>query len=236
VTNLALAPSDYTLINVPDPRGNGQLLPVYSIVASKFGQVNLLDTNSANNTQVYSGFDISFNARLRGGAQMYGGTSTGRTISKTCDVTDPNSLRFCDQTQYSMPWLTLFKIAGTYPLPFGLQVSGMFQSTPTAFLPMTYLVTRAIAPGLTQPSVSVPLAEPGSQYNDRVNQLDITFARVFKAAMGGHTLRVRPELALYNALNANPVLSQLTVYGPTLGNVSSILNPRVMRVGVTVQF
>ena len=82
----------------------------------------------------------------------------------------------------------------------------------------------------------MPLAQPGSQYNDRVNQLDITFGRVFKAAMGGRTLQVRPELALYNALNANPVLSQLTVFGPTLGNVSSILNPRVMRLGVTVQF
>ena len=173
---------------------------------------------------------------MRGGGQMYGGTSTGRTVSKICDVTDPNSLRFCDQTQFDMPWLTLFKIAGTYPLPWGLRVSGMFQSTPTAFLPMTYLVTRAVAPTLTQPSVSVPLAEPGSQYNDRVNQFDITFAKIFRRAMGGRTLQIRPELALYNALNANPVLSQLTVYGPTLGNVSSILNPRVVRVGVTVQF
>jgi hypothetical protein len=236
VTNLALAESDYTLINVPDPRGNGQLLPVYSIAPSKFGQVNLLDTNSSNNSQVYSGFDISLNARTPGGGQMYGGTSTGRTVSKICDVTDPNSRRFCDQTQFNMPWLTLFKIAGTYPLPFGLRVSGMFQSTPTAFLPMTYLVTRAVAPALTQASVSVPLAEPGSQYNDRVNQLDITFARIFKAAMGGRTVQLRPELALHNALNANPVLSQLTVFGPSLGNVSSILNPRVMRLGVTVQF
>src|SRR5262249_11741568 len=109
-------------------------------------------------------------------------------------------------------------------------------STPTAALTTTYLVTRAIAPGLTQPSVSVPLTEPGSQYNDRVNQLDITFARIFKANMAAKSAQIRPELAIYNALNANPVLSQLTVYGPTLGNVSSILNPRVVRLGLSIQF
>ena len=38
-TNLAVKMSDYTIINVADPRGNGQFLPVYSISPSKFGQV-----------------------------------------------------------------------------------------------------------------------------------------------------------------------------------------------------
>jgi hypothetical protein len=37
-------------------------------------------------------------------------------------------------------------------------------------------------------------------------------------------------------LNANPVLSQLTVWGPTLGNVTTILNPRAVRLGLTIQF
>jgi hypothetical protein len=234
--NLAVSLSDYTILNVVDPRGNGEFLPVYSISPTKFGQLNLLDTNSSNNRQVYRGIDVTLNARLPSGGQMYGGTSTGRTISRICDVTDPNSLRFCDQTQFDMPWRTLFKIAGSYPLPFQLRVSGVFQSTPTGPLTTTYLVTRAIAPGLTQTSVSVPLTEPGSRYNDRVNQLDITFSRTFRAGLGTKTTQLRPEIAVYNALNANPVLSQLTVFGPTLGNVSSILNPRVVRLGLTIQF
>ena len=136
--NLAVSLSDYTILNVADPRGNGEFLPVYSISPSKFGQVNLLDTNSSNNSQVYRGFDITVNARNIGGGQIYGGTSTGRTISTICDVTDPNSLRFCDQAQFDIPWRTLFKVAGTYPLPYGLRVSGVFQSTPTGPLTTTY--------------------------------------------------------------------------------------------------
>ena len=82
----------------------------------------------------------------------------------------------------------------------------------------------------------MPLNEPGSRYNDRVNQLDITLAQTFRAGIRSHTAQLRPEVAIFNALNVNPVLTQLTVYGPTLGNVSSILNPRVVRLGLTVQF
>jgi hypothetical protein len=234
--NLAVSLSDYTILNVPDPRGNGQTLPVYSIAPSKFGLISEIDTNSSNNSQVYRGVDVSFNMRTPGGGQVYGGTSTGHTVSVTCDVTDPNSLRFCDQAQYHIPWLTLFKVAGSYPLPYGLRVSGTFQSTPNAALTQIYVVTRAQAPGLTQASVNVPLNEPGTLYNDRVNQLNFTLLRVFKSPAGSRTITWRPEASLYNALNANPVLSQVATYGPSLGNASSILNPRVLRLGLTVQF
>ncbi len=234
--NLAISLSDYTVLNVPDPRGNGQTLPVYSVSPSKFGQLNAIDTNSANNSQLYRGVDVTFNMRTVGGGQVYGGTSTGHSVSNICDVTDPNSLRFCDQTQYHVPWLTLFKIAGSYPVPYGFRVSGTFQSTPNAALTQIYVVTRAQAPGLTQASVNVPLNEPGTLYNDRVNQLNFTLARVFKTPMGSKNVSWRPEVSLYNALNANPVLSQVTTFGPALGNASSILNPRVLRLGLTVQF
>jgi hypothetical protein len=41
----------------------------------------------------------------------------------------------------------------------------------------------------------------------------------------------RPELAMFNALNAAPVLTETLVYGPNLGKVTSILNARLLRVG-----
>jgi hypothetical protein len=37
-------------------------------------------------------------------------------------------------------------------------------------------------------------------------------------------------------LNANPVLSQTNTYGPSLGNVITILNARMARVGLNVEF
>ena len=43
--------------------------------------------------------------------------STGRQITVTCEVEDPNSQRFCDHRELDIPYLTQFKLAGTYPLP-----------------------------------------------------------------------------------------------------------------------
>jgi hypothetical protein len=115
-------------------------------------------------------------------------------------------------------------------------VSGTFQSTPNADRIITCQVTRTLVPTLSQTSVNVRLNEPGSVYNDRVNPLDVSIARSFRTAVGAKTLDIRPELGIYNMLNANPVLAQLNVYGATLGNVTSIVNPRVFRLGLTVKF
>jgi hypothetical protein len=161
-----------------------------------------------------------------------GGTSTGRTRSVTCDVEDPNNLRFCDQTQYDVPFQTQFKVAGTYALPYGIRLGASLQSQPGTERIINYAVVRSILPTLTQTSVNVRLNEPGSEYNDRLNQLDITLSKSFR----NRGLDVRPELSVFNVLNANPVLVQINTYGPSLGNVTTILSPRALRLGVNVKF
>ena len=45
-----------------------------------------------------------------------GGTSTGRTLSRICDVADPNNWRFCDQSESDVPLQTQFKLAGSIGL------------------------------------------------------------------------------------------------------------------------
>src|SRR4029077_16490754 len=102
-----------------------------------------------------------------------GGTSTGRTITSTCQVEDLNNLRFCDQGEYDVPFQTLVKVAGSYPLPKGWRLSGTFQGIPATERVITYQVTRTQIPTLSQTSVNVRLNEPGSEYNDRVNQFDL---------------------------------------------------------------
>jgi len=231
-TNLAVPFSEYTLAQVPDPRGNGETLPVYNVNRAVFGQVNELDANSDQNTRVYKGVDLSFNLRLAGGAAVFGGTSTGRTLTKTCDVEDPNNTRFCDYNQYDFPLQTLFKLSGTYPLPYGVRLSGTFQHTPGSERTITYQVTRAQLPTLVQSSVNLRLNEPGSVFNDTVNQVDFTVSRSFRHG----NYEARPELALFNMLNANPVLAQTNSYGPALGNAITVLAPRMLRLGLTLKF
>jgi hypothetical protein len=229
--NLAIPLDQYTLYTVRDPRGDGETLPVYSVNRAVFGLVDQVDSNSEHNSESWSGVDVTVNGRLRG-ATFTAGTSTGRTSSVTCEVDNPNSLRFCDQTQYDLPFQTLFKASGTSPLPYGFRVSAVFQSQAGSERSITYQVTRALLPQLTQASVNVRLNEPGSEYNDRVNQLDVTLAKSFRRA----GVDVRPELALFNALNASPILAQTNTFGPNLGRVTSILRPRILRLGVSVKF
>jgi hypothetical protein len=235
--NLAIAPSNYILYTVPDPRSDhlGQTLPVYSVGRAGdgiFGSVNELDTNSPNNTRVYNGVDVSINMRLPRGASLYGGTSTGRVVAVTCDVEDSNSLRFCDQSQSAVPYQTLFKVSGTYPLAYGIRVSASYQSTPGTERTITYQVTRTQVPLMTQSSQNIRLSEPGSTYNDRVNQLDVNLTKSIRV----NGVDVRPELGLFNLLNGSAVLSQVNAFGPTLDRVNTILPPRLLRLGVTLKF
>ena len=179
----------------------------------------------------YRGIDVTVNGRWRG-ATFLGGTSTGRTLSITCEVADPNNWRFCDQTESDVPLQTQFKLSGSVSLPYGVRLGASFQSRPGTERIVTYAVVRSILPTLTQTSVNVRLNEPGSLYNDRVNQLDVTLSKSFR----GHGLELRPELAIFNALNANPVITQTNAFGPSLGNAITVLNPRMLRVGLNIEF
>ena len=87
--NLAVDPvADYTLVQVPDPRGNGQTLPVYNLAPGKFGLVDELRHELVQQRAWYRGVDVTVNGRWRA-FTFLGGTSTGRTLSITCDVADP---------------------------------------------------------------------------------------------------------------------------------------------------
>lgn len=241
-TNLANPVSAYTAFNVPDPRGAGTIT-VYNADPVAFRLINELDTTSANNSVTYNGFDVLFNARFRNGGLLNGGTSTGRTISILCDVADPNYLsaaaggsRFCDQSQLGMPWLTNFKLSGSYPLPYGFRASAVFQSTPGDMIQNTYVLSAAnfraqTGVALSQASVSMRLNQPGQDYLPRVNQMDLTIAR--QIAFG--KVRVSPELSLFNMFNANPLLSQTTTF-PNLGTPLRILDGRLIRFQAQVRF
>jgi hypothetical protein len=236
--NLATTFADYTLITIADPRNNGQTLPVYNLNRAKLGLVDGLETNTDNNHRVYNGIDVSLNARIATAGRLTISESTGRILNQTCQVSDPNALRFCDQTQFHVPFKSSFRAAGSYPLPYGVLVSAVFQSSPNAptngddTLQQTYSVNRAIVPNLTQTVVSVPLDPPGSSYRQRINQLDMTIGKQFRIGKA----RLLPKVELFNLLNANPVLAENQTFGSALGQPSVVLLARFFRINVRMDF
>ncbi len=242
-TNLANPISAYTPYSIQDPRGNGETVTVYNADASKLTQINELDTTSANNKTTFNGFDAGVNVRLPQGITLAGGTSTGRTVVAQCDLADPNyisttlpGLRFCDQGELGMPWLTTAKFSGSYPLPYDFRVSGVFQSTPGDQLINTYVLSAAnfraqTGVPLSQASVTMRLTQPGTEYYSRVNQLDLTVSKSIRI----RDVRISPEISLFNVFNANPVLSQTTAY-PNVGTPLRILDGRLLRFQAQVRF
>jgi hypothetical protein len=232
-------------------------LTLYKINPALIGKGSpLIDRNSPNNYRAYNGIEGSFMARIRGGAQVFGGFLFARQLSNLCDssdgtatitfaqASDPNYNIYCDQSQFDIPFRTQVKLGGTYPLPHGVNVSGTFQSYPGTrnygsgatnfdYLQQTYIVPAAVlTPG--QATETVNLNTPGSLYLPRWNQLDLRFARKFKLPNGRGTWQIQADV--FNVLNAHPVLAVATNYGSALGQATQALQPRILTLGAQLHF
>ncbi len=250
--NVLTTHGDYTVVPVANPLDPTERIPIYNLNAAKLGQVQEVDKNSETNKRWYNGFDIGVTARV-GNGTVFGGTSIGRQVFVNCEVDNPNSLRFCDQRDLDIPYLAQFKLAGSFLLPYQIQISGTWQGYPgvpsgtarqdvlysTALnrvedpsLNVNYIVDRAIVPNLTVSSVTVPLIEPGSSYLDRWNQVDVRFARKF--AFRG--VQLQGQFDIFNVLNANNVLGEVETFGASLHRPTSILQGRLFAAGVQLTF
>ena len=262
--NILVSPSDYTVVNISNPCGlanapatcvgvaPGETIPIYNLNVAKRGQVQQVDKNSDSNYKKYNGVDFGFTSRA-GGGNLYGGVTLGKQITNSCEVDDPNSLRFCDQSQLDIPYLVTMKLAGTYPLPYGVNVSGSWQGYPgvptgtnrqdgeyTAAsqrvidpsLNINYNVTRTQIPTLTVASITVPLITPGQSYLDRWNQIDVRFSKRFDVKK----MKISAQMDIFNLLNGNSVLSVVENYGSTLNRPQSILQGRLIAAGMQLTF
>jgi hypothetical protein len=239
----------YTPITINNPYTN-QPLTIYNLNPSLLGQTLLEDYTSPNDVKTYHDVDLTLNARLSNGATLIGGVSTGKLHSVLCDVTsanvnaaannyDPNALNGCNDNE---PWRTSLKLTLTYPLPWQFRVSGVFQSLPGLIetrtannngdFPVSMIVNRSIVPTLTQPQLTVRLNQPGTQFLDRDNQLDLSFTRSFRTG----PLTIKPTVDLFNVFNVAPVTNASTTYGPALLQPITVLPGRLLRIGIRVEF
>jgi len=231
--NTVVPQSAFVPRDIADPRGNGEFITVYDIQPTWLGQLNqnLQTVSSDINSQSYVGYDILLNSRLANGAIINAGVSVGRFATNECDVFNPNDRRFCDTSPYDIPWQPTYKVSGVYPLPYGIRFSGVFQSALFEYTD-TYLINRAVAPGLVMTSVNVDLDPPGATFYPRANQLDLGVARTFR--IGRAT--VIPTIEFFNVMNSDTVQTWVTAFGPNLHNVNTNMLGRLIRPQVTVNW
>jgi hypothetical protein len=235
--NLAVDPDrDYTpfTITAPlDPRlpnGGGEVITLYNLRPEKLGAVDNMIVASAN-TRTYDGFEATFSARLRNDAFLMGGVTTERSPSDTCEVDNPNQRRFCDLVP---PFRTMFKVSGSYRLPYDVQFSGMWQVMPGGSLSASYSVNSALAgvPLTGGGTLSVQLLEPNTMFYDYGRQLDLRLMRWFRKGR----FRAAPMLDIYNVLNASTVTAYNLTFGASWLRPAAIREGRFLRLGAQMDF
>ena len=154
------------------------------------------------------------------------------------------------------PWLTSVRGLVSYTVPrVDVLVSGLFRSqanaqpgsavgTNGASRSATYRMTaaqflaatgRTLAPGLA--TQDVELLSPGAIYGDRVNAVDMRFAKILKF----RNTKTTVGMDLYNLFNSNTPTTYESVYDPATNGArwlqpTAVLLPRFMRFNIQVDF
>ena len=240
----ALAPgSVVTIYNLPN-----ELRSVYA------GSPIVIRTekNSDVNRFVYDGLEFSFDGRIPGGGRAQGGWTLEKNINVACASTsNPNTLRFCDESQLGLPFRHEFKLAGTQPIHGLVDVSVALQSVAGLARPITWAVSRTIryaancpgacrpgdfvvnGPQLNGPAVTLAIAPPGNTFFDRYTDLTLGISRQINVGRS----RLRVALDVFNALNDSAVITSTNEVSSTNYGVPSVTHePRVFRVQARYSF
>jgi hypothetical protein len=137
-------------------------------------------------------------------------------------------------------WLTQVKFLGSYTVPrVDVLVSGTVQSLPGPEIQANYALPTAVAARtLGRPlsggaaNVTVNLLRPGTQYGDRVNQVDLRIGKLLHLAR----MRETVSIDLYNALNVNATLAQNNTFGTAWLRPTQIMPPRFAKVSLQLDF
>jgi hypothetical protein len=202
------APSDSRL-----PNGGGNVVgTIYNVDPTQSGRtsnlVNLSDNLGVQQRQHWNGVEVNFNARVRQGLTLQGGTSTGRTSTDSCEVRTkfPETALLNPYCHVDNPFLTQARGFASYIVPkIDVALSTTFQSLPGNNLSANYAFTNAVVtPLLGRPlsgnaqNITVNLIPTGTLQGDRTNQIDIRAGKVIR--FGGY--RTQFSVDVYNLLNS----------------------------------
>jgi hypothetical protein len=250
------APSDPRL-----PGGGGYTLNGYQDVKpAKFGLVDNMVTRATHyggKKEYWQGVDINVTGRMTG-LTFSGGTSMGSSFVDACELAKNlpeyfltgQNLIFDATFSGGQSPLSLCKVRedlrvqlkglAAYTIPrIDVLISGTFQSSPGAQLGANLNASNAVVgPSLGRPlsgnaaNTALNLVESGKQYGERVNLLDIRFAKIFNFG------RTRSNIAIdiFNALNRNPATAYNQTFGANYLRPNAILSARFAKISMQVDW
>jgi hypothetical protein len=257
----------YSITAPSDPRlpggGNYAVNGLYNVVPTKFNQTSnniTLANDFGEQNQRYNGMLLNVSARLGAGLTFQGGVNTGKTVQDNCAVraalpeltiavagVSP-AVGVGNPYCHSDPgFITKMTALGSYTLPkIDVLVSGTFRSDQGGALAANWnapvaLVSAALGRPAAVVGTTVPinLVAPGQVWGDRVNALDMRFAKIVRFGRTRNTIGID----LYNITNSAAILTYNQSFNPaaTTGSQAwlaptSVLTPRFMKIGVQIDF
>jgi hypothetical protein len=227
-------------------------------------------------TRVNDFFNVTVTARLRADVVLGGGVDTGRSVNDACFDVDspgavptslPGNLAGIGAGVLSTPTpftkttidgksicrvVTPFKgqtqLKGflTYPLPWDMIVSAVFQNISGPTITANYSATNAqIRPSLGRDlaacrgaavctaTATVPLIAPQTMFDDRLTRLDFRLAKRFSVTQA---MRLQANVNVYNVFNGSASSVLNTNYGPLWLQPSLLQDGRMLQFSASLTF
>jgi hypothetical protein len=254
--NEAIEPSDFQAYSITaplDPRlpggGGYQIDGLYDISLAKFGLANnvvKMASDFGDRVQVNDFVNFNINTRFATGLLFGAGIDTGRTVNDTCFVVDsPQELLNC-RVVTPFGGATQVKMFGSYELPAGFTISGIYQDVSginyvaNYAAPNSVIVSslgRNLAACGTRPActstAAVPLIAPQEQFEDRWRRLDL---RLSKSIRVNERVRVQANVDLYNVMNHAGIIQENTAYGRQWLLPTELEDPRILQFSGSLEF
>lgn len=220
-TNTGVNMNDFTPFTLYSPI-DGSPITYYNVSSAKVAQLgtNLVDTNAPDRTDNYNGYEYNFTARFHH-INLFGGGMIERMLSNSCDDNwNPNLLLYCDQSANDLPYRSQFKIAGSVPIKYGIQIGVSFQSLP-GYLFGTSSVGALT--GVSGPSGAPSAAQLGAPAGASTVWL-ITSATRYDAnspcvAQGHCTVGQQVDPGITQASLSVPLVAPMTEYGDRINQL-----------------
>jgi hypothetical protein len=274
--NVLTTASDYDTYSIAIPQhenlpGGGDTASFVAITpaANARGAQNYMTSETDYGdarTAYWHGVDFTATARLTRGFTVQGGTSTGRAVRNTCELTRAlpelllvaNVNQRVDSCDVTEKWATSFRGLASYTVPkIDVLVSASMRSLETSpgggvatnglSLAANYVMPNTVIaqslgrlPANTLPTgtTTVNLLSPGELYTlSRINLVDMRFAKILRFARN----RIDVGIDLYNLFNSNVTTSYQQTYeyrtnGAAWLTPTAIAAPRLARFHVTYTF
>ena len=186
-----------------------------------------LALNVAGYTDRYDNIEVAVDKRMSNRWQLLTSfLGTKKNVWIAGPPTNPDEAFFPkDQT-----WDRTFRTAGSFQMPWGVSTAAIYEYQSGAAQARDVLFRT----GLKQQSSVTLRMEPLGAHRLPANKL-LSF-RAAKRVSLPHSHHATLQFDLYNALNANDATTQSVRSGPTFGQITAILPPRVARLGFTYTF